>query len=100
MEYDKYQMDKMISAKNDFWSLLKETKVITYRSHDLIKESGRHFKDVIDVLKVHTIIYYATSEQQGGRGKQGQSKPHTSPCLESSLCSQTDQTFLIINVIE
>ncbi len=55
---------------------------------------------MLDVLKVHTIIYYATSEQQGGRGKQGQSKPHTSPCLESSLCSQTDQTFLIINVIE
>ena len=52
VEYDKYQRDKLNIAKNEFRTLLRETKVITYRSCELVKESGRHYKDIIDVLKV------------------------------------------------
>ncbi len=52
MEYDKYQMDKMVTAKAEFRILLKETKLITYKSRDLVLESERHYKDIITVLKV------------------------------------------------
>lgn len=52
VEYDKYQRDKLNIAKNEFRILLRETKVITYKSNELVKESGRHYKDIIDVLKV------------------------------------------------
>ena len=52
VEYDKYQRDKMSIAKNEFRSLLKETKIISHKSLEMVKESGRHFKDIIDVLKV------------------------------------------------
>ena len=31
VEYDKYLRDKMVTAKNEFRSLLKETKIITYK---------------------------------------------------------------------
>ncbi len=49
----------MISAKNDFKSLLKELKLINYKSKEMIDESGRHYTDIVDVLKVqlsHTNI--------------------------------------------
>ncbi len=52
VEYDKYQRDKLSTAKIEFRSLLKETKLITYKSCELVKESVRHYKDIIDVLKV------------------------------------------------
>ena len=52
MEYDKYQIDRMVRAKNEFRSLLKETKLITYKSFDLVRESERHYKDILDLLKV------------------------------------------------
>ena len=52
MEFDKYQADKLVSAKNEFRSLLKETKFITYKSYELVRESERHYKDIIDLLKV------------------------------------------------
>ena len=52
VEYDKYQMDKIIMAKNDFRSLLKETKLITYKSRDLVRDSERHYKDILELLKV------------------------------------------------
>ena len=82
IEYDKHLRDKMVKAKNEFRALLRETKIITYRSgikllrfcchvclfvsklcywclicghsrsHDLIRESDKHYKDVVDVLKV------------------------------------------------
>ena len=31
MEYDKHLRDKMVMAKNEFRSLLRETKVISYK---------------------------------------------------------------------
>lgn len=52
VEFDKYQMDKLALAKNEFRSLLKETKLITYKSLDLVGESAKHYKDIIDLLKV------------------------------------------------
>ena len=54
VEYDKYQMDKLAEAKADFRLLLKETKLITYKSRDLMNESERHYKDIITVLEVRT----------------------------------------------
>lgn len=30
-EYDKYLRDKMVTAKNEFRSLLRETKVLNYK---------------------------------------------------------------------
>ena len=52
MEFDKYQSDKMVMSKNEFRTLLKETKSITYKSRDLVKESERHYKGIIDMLEV------------------------------------------------
>lgn len=52
VEYDKYQMDYLTDAKAEFRVLLKETKLITYKSRDLVNESERHYKDIITVLKV------------------------------------------------
>ena len=52
VEYDKYQLDKLTSAKSEFRILLKESKLITYKSHDLVRESDRHYNDIIDMLKV------------------------------------------------
>lgn len=49
----------MVEAKNEFRALLKETKAITYRSREMIKESDKHYKDIIDVLEVNTLYYYA-----------------------------------------
>lgn len=52
VEFDKYQSDKLVMAKNEFRSLLKESKFITYKSRDLVRESERHYKDIINLLKV------------------------------------------------
>lgn len=52
VEYDKYQMDKLAEAKAEFRILLRETKLITHKSRDLVNESERHYKDIITVLKV------------------------------------------------
>lgn len=50
-EYDKYLRDRMIEAKNEFRALLRETKILTYKSYDMTKESDKHERDVVDVLK-------------------------------------------------
>lgn len=52
VEYDEYLKDRLVEAKNEFRALLRETKAITYRSYDMIKESDKHHKDIVDVLKV------------------------------------------------
>lgn len=57
VEFDKYQSDKMVLSKNEFRSLLKETKFITYKSRDLVRESDRHYKDIIDLLEVGVSHY-------------------------------------------
>lgn len=45
-------MDKLAEAKSDFRILLRETKLITHKSRDLVNESERHYKDIITVLEV------------------------------------------------
>ena len=50
-EFEEYIRDKYITAKADFRTLLKETKVITYRSKKLIQESDQHLKDVEKILR-------------------------------------------------
>ena len=61
-EYGEYLKDRLVEAKNEFRALLKETKAITYRSYDMIKETDKHHKDIVDVLKVccklHTEIMH------------------------------------------
>lgn len=52
VEYDRYQMDKLADAKAEFRLLLRETKIMTYKSIDLVNESERHYNDIINVLKV------------------------------------------------
>ena len=51
-EYDQYLLEKMISAKKDFKQLLKEVRMITHTSQKMMKDSDRHLKDIVEVLKV------------------------------------------------
>ena len=52
VEYDEYLKDRLMAAKNEFRTLLRETKAITYKSYEMVKESDKHHWDIIDVLKV------------------------------------------------
>ena len=52
VEYDKYQTDKLATAKMEFRALLRETKQITYRSRELVEDSVRHYNDIITILEV------------------------------------------------
>ncbi|XP_035215104.1 transcription elongation regulator 1-like [Stegodyphus dumicola] len=49
-EFKEYLKDKMVAAKADFRELLKETKIITYKSRKLIEESD-HLLDIEKVLQ-------------------------------------------------
>lgn len=40
----------MVKAKGDFRELLKETKLMTYKSKKMIEESDQHLKDIQKVL--------------------------------------------------
>lgn len=56
-EYDLYLSEKMITAKKEFKQLLKEIRFITHNSQKMMKESDKHLKDIIEVLKVrHDIV--------------------------------------------
>lgn len=48
-----------MEAKNEFRALLKETKAITYKSSEMMKESNKHYKDIIDVLEVSLLCHSA-----------------------------------------
>jgi len=50
-EFNDYIHDKFVQAKADFRELLKETKLITYKSRKLIEESDQHMKDIETILK-------------------------------------------------
>ncbi|PRD27664.1 UNVERIFIED_CONTAM: Transcription elongation regulator 1 [Trichonephila clavipes] len=49
-EFKEYLKDKLVTAKADFRELLKETKMITYKSRKLIEDSS-HLNDIVKVLK-------------------------------------------------
>jgi transcription elongation regulator 1 len=65
-EYDRFLHDKVLQAKEDFHSLLCETKSITYKSKDTIRESDKHLKDIIDTLEKdqrYLILEYIKDER-------------------------------------
>uniref|UniRef100_A0A1B0C2Z6 Uncharacterized protein n=1 Tax=Glossina palpalis gambiensis TaxID=67801 RepID=A0A1B0C2Z6_9MUSC len=45
-------VDKTISAKADLKELLKECKLITHKSIELVKDNPNHLKEIKDILKV------------------------------------------------
>lgn len=47
-----YIHEKIVQAKADFRELLKETKLITYKSKKVNEESDQHMKDVEATLVV------------------------------------------------
>ncbi|KAF8784958.1 Transcription elongation regulator 1 like protein [Argiope bruennichi] len=49
-EFKEYLKDRLVAAKADFRELLKETKIITYKSKKLIEETD-HLKDIEKVLQ-------------------------------------------------
>ena len=61
-EYDQYLLEKMISAKKDFKQLLKEVRMITHTSQKMMKESDRHLKDIVEVLKVGPLALGTASQ--------------------------------------
>jgi transcription elongation regulator 1 len=51
-EFRDYISDKQSAAKNDFRELLRETKIITYKSKQMISENAQHLMDIQAVLEV------------------------------------------------
>jgi transcription elongation regulator 1 len=67
-EFAEYLQEKMTQAKADFRELLKETKVITYKSLKMIEESDQHLKDVENVLqndKRYLVLECVKDERKG-----------------------------------
>ena len=51
-EFKDYMRDKLANAKSEFRELLKETKIITYKSKKLIDEtSEQHLLDIVAILQ-------------------------------------------------
>lgn len=42
----------MATAKSEFRDLLRETKIITYKSKQTITENEQHLKDILSTLEV------------------------------------------------
>lgn len=49
-EFDNYIKDKYVKAKQEFAELLMQTKLITYKSFQMFKESAQHLKEIEDIL--------------------------------------------------
>ncbi|XP_013778549.1 transcription elongation regulator 1-like [Limulus polyphemus] len=50
-EFKDYLKDKLNTGRTDFRELLKETKIITYKSKKMIEESEQHLIDIETVLQ-------------------------------------------------
>lgn len=50
-EFKEYLRDKLSVAKNEFRELLKETKIITYKSKKQMEESEQHLLDIVAILQ-------------------------------------------------
>uniref|UniRef100_A0A915KH10 Transcription elongation regulator 1 n=1 Tax=Romanomermis culicivorax TaxID=13658 RepID=A0A915KH10_ROMCU len=50
-EFRDYLQNKLMAAKNEFKELLKETKIITFKSKQMIQENEQHLKDILSVLE-------------------------------------------------
>lgn len=55
-EFGNYILEKYQKAKNDLKQLLLETKIITYKSFSMIKETPQHLKDIEEVLSVSFVF--------------------------------------------
>lgn len=51
-EFRDYIVDKTLAAKGGLKELLKECKLITHKSHELVKENPNHLKEIQDILKM------------------------------------------------
>lgn len=51
-EFREYMVDKTIMAKIDLKELLKECKLITHKSMELVKENPNHLNEIQDILKM------------------------------------------------
>ena len=50
-EFKEYMKDRLTAAKNEFRELLKETKIITFKSKKLMEESEQHLLDIVAILQ-------------------------------------------------
>lgn len=50
-EFSQYIKARLVTAKNEFSELLKETKLITHKTKKMIEESEQHLQDIIAVLQ-------------------------------------------------
>ncbi|XP_067657663.1 transcription elongation regulator 1-like [Haliotis asinina] len=50
-EFNEYMHEKFVQAKSDFRELLKETKLITYRSKKMLEDTDHHLKDIEKILQ-------------------------------------------------
>ncbi|XP_030767326.1 transcription elongation regulator 1-like isoform X2 [Sitophilus oryzae] len=50
-EFKDYLKDKLMTAKGQFKELLQETKLITHKSLNLLRENQNHMQEVEDILK-------------------------------------------------
>ncbi|CAB3367370.1 Hypothetical predicted protein [Cloeon dipterum] len=63
-EFKEYLKDKLVAAKADFRELLKETKMITYKS---LSEGSQHLHDIEEVLKKdkrYLVLDHVTSDRK------------------------------------
>lgn len=51
-EFRDYLVDKQMAAKVALKELLKECKLITHKSHELVQENPNHLKEILDILKM------------------------------------------------
>ncbi|XP_065370145.1 transcription elongation regulator 1 [Calliphora vicina] len=65
-EFRDYIVDKTLAAKGALKELLKECKLITHKSHELVKENPNHLKEIQDILKMdkrYLIIEHLAEER-------------------------------------
>ena len=66
-EFENYINEKYQKAKQDFKELLMQTKLITYKSFGMIKESPQHLKEIEDLLskdKSYLVLECASEERK------------------------------------
>lgn len=66
-EFDSYINDKYQKAKQDFKELLMQTKVITYKSFQMTKESPQHLKEIEEIVskdKSYLVLECAAEERK------------------------------------
>lgn len=52
-EYRDWVDRKYHQALDDFEALLRETKIITYKSKQMIVENEQHLRDILAILEVY-----------------------------------------------